>query len=374
MRCVAILLAAGSGERFGRDKLELRVDGKPLWRHSLETFRMHPLVDEVGIVTREDKVQMLSEEAPEADWVVEGGKTRRESGACGLAAVGERSDILVLFHDAARPWVSPELVTRVIEAATEHGAAFPGLTPADTVKQNVDGKWMTLPRGHLALAQTPQAARADWYRQAFAAGDEATDDMALLEAQGFPVTAVEGDPRNRKITHPTDLDTMDLFHQPSDIRTGMGYDIHPFSNDASRPCWLGGLEFPGERALAGHSDADVALHALVDALLGAAGLGDIGEHYPPTEAELKDRNSAFFVTETVHQLRSRGWEILNADIALVAERPKIGPRRPEMRQRLAELLEISAERVNVKATTNEKLGAIGREEGVAALATVLIRR
>lgn len=359
----AILVASGRSVRFGSDKLELDCRGLRVWERSFRALLDAGAVDSVGVVTRPEKVVGVLGQFPEMGFVVSGGKTRDESVRRGLAAVPDGYEF-VLVHDAARPYVSAELIHRVIEGVREHGAVYPGVRVVDTIRMGGE----LLERSLLVAAQTPQAARLDWLRVAMENPAELTDEMAYLQAAGFEAVAVEGDPANRKITNPGDLVT------EMEFRTGFGYDVHRFSEDADRPLWLGGVEFDDRPGLEGHSDADALLHAIVDALLGAAALGDIGVHYPPSDPQWKNCASVRFVQETGCLLNKEGWRIVNVDATVVAERPRVMARAAEIREVISEALGISVDRVSVKATTNEKLGAIGNSEGIAGYAVATICR
>jgi 2-C-methyl-D-erythritol 4-phosphate cytidylyltransferase/2-C-methyl-D-erythritol 2,4-cyclodiphosphate synthase len=285
----------------------------------------------------------------------------------------------VLVHDAARPLATSRLVDAVIAATVEHGAAIPALPVPDTVKQLDDagGVERTLDRARLRLAQTPQGSRTDWLVAALddarSAGVEVTDESAALECAGRPVNVVAGDSRNRKITTAEDLETMrqDQGRVP-ELRVGSGFDIHRI--DASRPLVLGGLVFPGEPGLAGHSDADVVLHAVMDALLGAACLGDIGHLFPPEDPAFAGADSTGLATEVAARLQQAGFEVVNLDITLLAERPRIRDRATEMRGAIGDCLGVDTDRIGLKATTLEKLGSLGRSEGIACQAVALIHR
>lgn len=377
MGCFALILAAGRSSRFGRDKLDLPLGGKPVWRWSVDTFGSHPQVDGLGIVTQEKHVERLRTELSNAAFVVSGGSSRMDSVRTGLAAVPNGVET-VLIHDAARPFVSDRLIDDVLEAARRTGAAWPGLPPADTVRQAEPIGFTTLDRGRLYIAQTPQAAALELLRKAYAAAtDESTDDIQLLERIGIASERVQGDPECFKIT------TQQDYHQAlakigasrvMETRTGFGYDIHAFSTDPDRPLRLGGILFEERPGLEGHSDADVLIHAVVDALLGAAGLGDIGMHYPPGDARWKNAGSALFLSETAGRLEREGWRIAHIDCSVVAEKPRILPHREEICKAIAAALGSEVDIVSVKATTNERLGAIGREEGIAAFAVATIAR
>lgn len=365
---VGLLAAAGRSERFGSDKLRREVGGDPVWLKSFRALESHPEVDGVVVVCAAGQEEEMRRLAPSTLAVVPGGASRQESVKCGLDALPANAEI-VLIHDAARPWVSGEVISRVIAGVREHGAAYPGVPVTDTIRQT-DGA--TLDRSQLLAVQTPQGFRVDLIRQAHAEAPEgATDDIMLLESVGVKALAVEGDPANVKITHPTDLP----MNEPRQYRTGLGYDVHRFSEDPNRPLWLGGIEFADDKpGLEGHSDADALLHAVVDSLLGAAGMGDIGEHYPNTDPRWKDVPSSLFLRETANRLEAEGWTIEHIDVAVLAERPKILPRRTEMIAHIAGEIGVTINRVSVKATTNEGLGAIGRSEGIAAFATATLSR
>lgn len=362
-RVFAILAASGGSSRFGADKLELDCSGEPVWLKSYRALAESRYIDAVGVVTQAQKVARVLAQAPGAAFVVTGGATRDESVRRGLEAVPEGYEF-VLVHDAARPFLSDEVIGRVVEAIRRTGAAYPAVPVTDTVR--LDGG--LLDRSRLLAAQTPQGARLDWLRAAMQSPSSLTDEAAYLQAAGRPVEPVAGDPANKKITYPGDT----LMEQ--ETRTGFGYDIHRFSNDPARPMWLGGVEFNDRPGLEGHSDADALLHAVVDALLGAASLGDIGVHYPPSDPQWKNCPSIRFLTETGILLSQAGWRISNIDATVVAERPRVMPRAAEIRQTIADALGIEVSRVSVKATTNEGLGAIGNSEGIAGYAVATIRR
>ncbi|MBX3096457.1 MAG: 2-C-methyl-D-erythritol 2,4-cyclodiphosphate synthase [Fimbriimonadaceae bacterium] len=364
-----VIVAGGSSVRFGADKLWMKLpDGRPLWRASIDTLGAMPVWNQKILVVPNGKsaefLSLLSK-----DWrVVVGGSNRLESVRAGVEAVPEEVQY-VAVHDAARPFVSVELASRVIEAVHSCAGAYPSVSVTDTVHWEQSGNTATPPRAELWAAQTPQVVdRALWLRAADEVAD-ATDDVGLLASAGHRITRVEGDPMNKKITTPSDLNDLQW-----ETRTGWGYDIHQFSTDPARPMWLGGIEFDDRPGLDGHSDADVLLHAAVDALLGAAGMGDIGHHYPPTESEWKNCSSRRFLVETGHRLRSSGWSIVNLDLTVVGERPRIHPRRGEVVAAIAADLALPVMRVNLKATTNERLGALGRGEGLAAMAVATITR
>ncbi len=374
MTFCAILLAAGKSERFGKDKLLLRLGDKPVWKHSFDQLVRHPDVEAVGIVCSLELEEWARKLAPEACFLTRGGATRQESAQLGFNAAPERFDG-VLFHDAARPFLTGALISRVIEAVRKQRAAGPALPVIDTIKQIEDGKVRTLDRGALVAVQTPQGAPRQLLERAFRlAGGPYSDEMSMLEALGETPTLVAGDPRNVKITNALDFEVATRTLLGCESRTGIGYDIHAFSPDPARPLFLGGVQFPEERGLQGHSDADALLHAIVDALLGAAALGDIGVRYPPSDMQWKNARSTLFLKETALAVRNEGWNIVHIDATVLAESPKIMKMRDQICQAVAEVLNIEHNRVNVKATTNERLGAVGRGEGIAAFAVATLSR
>lgn len=365
MRCFAIILAAGKGERMGFDKVRYSLRGKPIWRYSYDTFRSHPRIEGVGVVG--------DVETDDATFVRPGGATRSDSSRIGLEAVPEWADI-VLIHDAARPFVTHAVIDRVIECVETRGPATPGIPSPDTIKQVRDESVTTLVRSELFATQTPQGALREQLLSLYRDNkQEFTDDMAVLENSGIETFIVPGDPNNFKVTTPEDLVRAGAVLGPAEIRTGLGFDIHRFSTEPDRPLWLGGVQFEGEVGLEGHSDADVVLHAVVDALLGAASQGDIGCLYPNTDPQWKNFPSIRFVQDTKALLDRNGWQVVNVDIAVIAEKPKIMKRALEIREAIARALECDLSRISIKATTNEQLGSLGRGEGISAYATATIR-
>ena len=361
---VAAILCAGTGARFGGDKLALLVQGKPVWRWSYDAYAGHPSIDRTILVGSESNLDGLAAVGE----AFLGGATRQASALAALRAAGD-AGILVL-HDGARPFVAPDLIARTVEAARRDGAAAAAVPVTDTIKRLEEGRLTTLDRTRLWAMQTPQAARIPLLRQAHeAALGDATDDVALLEAIGVHATLVEGDPQNMKITTQADL-----LRLPGETRTGMGYDVHSFSPDPARVLMLGGVAFPDHPALDGHSDADALLHAATDALLGAASLGDIGVHFPPSDERWRGMASLHFLGHAARLLREGGWHVVNLDMTVIAESPKVMKRASEIRETVAKALGVEAERVSLKATTNERMGFVGRGEGIAALALATIRR
>jgi 2-C-methyl-D-erythritol 4-phosphate cytidylyltransferase/2-C-methyl-D-erythritol 2,4-cyclodiphosphate synthase len=311
---------------------------------------------------------------------VHGGASRQASVCAGLEALEPHGPDLVLVHDAARPFASAALVARAIAAAQTSGAAIPVIGVADTVK-TVDAEGCvtgTVDRAHLRLVQTPQAfgfaALLDAHRLAKAAGrDDFTDDAALAEWAGLTVTTFEGEAGNVKLTTNDDFTRAEATKLAalSDVRTGFGFDVHQFGDGDH--VMLGGVRIPHPRGLSGHSDADVVLHALVDAILGALADGDIGVHFPPTDPQWRGASSDRFLAFAVDRLRARGGRIAHLDVTVVCEAPRVGPHRDAIRARIAEIVGVGVERVGVKATTSEKMGFTGRGEGMAAFANATVR-
>lgn len=379
-----ILPAAGKGTRLGQVKQYLEVGGVPLLvRSALQALACDEVQGIVVAVPEGDEGivrEMLASHGitEKCFAVVAGGKERADSVRAALAAIPAGVP-LVAIHDAARPFASAELFSRVLAAARASGAAAAALPCTDTVKQTAEPGASradaTLDRRRLWLAQTPQAFRVDLLRSAYqtlgSEASRATDEASMIEAIGHGVELVPGEKNNFKVTDMDDLArARSLVEAP--VAVGFGYDVHAYQE--GRPCILGGIEFPGEVGLAGHSDADAGLHAVMDAILGAAGLGDIGQHFPDTDDRFRGADSGKLLEEVVRRAAEGGFKVSNVDLTLVAARPKIGPRREEMRKRIATLLGIREERVNVKATTTEGLGFVGRREGLAAQAVVLLSR
>lgn len=373
MKVCAVILAAGKGERFGSDKTQAWVGGVPVWRRSFEVFLSHPLVSGVGIVGSPTNIAAMRAGAPEALFVIQGGENRQESSLFGVAAVPAQFDI-VLIHDAARPFVNHETITSVVRAIETRGAAAAAVSSVDTLRQKHLNGWQLVDRTAVVGMQTPQGALRELLLTAHqTAAQVYTDEMELIAALGHPFEVVAGDPRAFKITTPEDLERARGMLGGVEIRTGLGYDIHSFSTDPERPMFLGGVRFEGP-GLDGHSDADVIIHAVVDALLGAAALGDIGQHFPNTDPRWKGEPSSTFLHHAASLLKEGGWEVVNVDISVLAEHPKVMPKALEIREELARQIGLTSDRVSLKATTNERLGAIGRGEGIAAFAVATIKR
>lgn len=378
-KVAGIVAAGGSGARAGVAKQWLVLGGETVLRRAARALAACPLVDEIVAVVPPGEVSRGAAEISglgRPARAVAGGVARADSVRNGLDAVEESA--LVLVHDAARPFATPDLVARVAEAAARDGAALAALPVTDTVKRAAGENDLrvaeTLDRRTLWLAQTPQGFRRDLllraYREAGAEAAAATDECSLVERLGAPVTLVPGEAGNFKITGPADVERARAALE-APVAMGVGYDTHRFS--AGRRLVLGGVEFEGD-GLLGYSDADVCAHAIGDAILGAAGLGDLGRHFPDTDPRWKGVSSLVLLREIARKAAERGWRVGNADVTLAAKRPKIAPRAEEMRARLAEALGVSPAQVNVKATTGEGMGFVGREEGIAAHAVALLVR
>jgi 2-C-methyl-D-erythritol 4-phosphate cytidylyltransferase/2-C-methyl-D-erythritol 2,4-cyclodiphosphate synthase len=375
MRIAAILVAAGTGSRFGAEtpKQFLMLGGLPVIRRAA-----------LALLDHVTWLQPVGEAAPIAAALaglthlppVPGGATRQASVAAGLEALAPLAPDLVLVHDAARPLIPSGTIEAVIAALEQAPGAIPAVPVADTLKRAEDARIATtVPRAGLFRAQTPQGFRFPVLLALHraAAGSEATDDAALLEQAGEAVLLVPGGEDNIKLTYQEDLVRLERALSASLVpRVGTGFDVHAFA--AGRPLVLCGVTVPHERGLAGHSDADVGIHALCDAIYGALAEGDIGRHFPPSEASWKDADSARFLRHAAGRIAARGGLLANVDITLICERPKITPHAPAMITRLAELLGVPTGCVSVKATTTERLGFTGRGEGIAAqaVATVLL--
>jgi 2-C-methyl-D-erythritol 4-phosphate cytidylyltransferase/2-C-methyl-D-erythritol 2,4-cyclodiphosphate synthase len=383
-RTAAILVAAGRGLRAGAGgpKQYRSIGGQTVIFRAMEPFCRHPQVSAVQPVLNPDDIAMFNDavqglqHAPAA----KGGATRQASVHAGLEALAPLKPDVVLIHDAARPFVSAALISRAIKAASTAGAAIPAIPVADTIKLvDASGNIEATPeRARLRIAQTPQAFRFDVileaHRRAAREGrNDFTDDAGLAEWAGLTVATFEGDAANMKLTTPEDFvrEEARLASQLGDVRTGTGYDVHAFGD--GNHLMICGVRVPHNRGFLAHSDGDVGLHALVDAILGALADGDIGSHFPPSDPKWKGAASDKFLKYAVDRVTARGGRISNLEVTLICERPKIGPLRDTMRQRIAEITGLNVSRVAVKATTSERLGFTGREEGIAATACTTIR-
>ncbi len=367
----AIIVAAGASRRMGFDKLSYRLpDGRTVLETSCALFAAHPAVDELVLVAGGNRPQCeaIAAACPKPCTVVQGGATRADSVCSGLAAAKGQ---LVAIHDAARPFASAEIITAALQAAAECGAAAPAVPVKDTIKiADQDGKVVATPdRAMLYAVQTPQCFDRALYLQALEAvnGEKAslvTDDCSLFELAGLPVTLTAGDYANLKITTQEDL------QKEKTMRIGHGYDVHRLVED--RKLILGGVEVPYEKGLLGHSDADVLLHAVMDAVLGAAALGDIGQHFPDTDPAYKGADSLALTREVAKIIAAHGYKVGNIDATILCQRPKLAPHIPAMRQNIADAFGLPLDAVSVKATTEEHLGFTGEGLGIAAHAVALI--
>jgi 2-C-methyl-D-erythritol 4-phosphate cytidylyltransferase/2-C-methyl-D-erythritol 2,4-cyclodiphosphate synthase len=378
--CIALIVAAGRGHRFGGElpKQYRLLGGRPLLWYSAAAFSRHPGITAVRAVIHPDDHELYAR-ATEGLCLLEpvmGGIERQDSARLGLESLAPLGPERVLIHDAARPRPGDALIQRTIDALDRWAGAIPALPVTDTLKRAAsDGPITgTVDRAGLWRAQTPQAFRYVDILAAHraAAGRALTDDAAVAEAAGLVIGHVMGSEDNIKVTTEDDLRRAGVESGAhSDVRTGLGFDVHRFGPGQS--VWLCGLEIPHGHGLVGHSDADVGLHAATDALLGAIGAGDIGMHFPPSDPQWRGAPSHVFLKRAADLIAERGGAILNLDITIIAERPKVGPHRERMVERVAAILGLPASRVSVKATTTERLGFAGREEGMAAQAVATVR-
>ncbi len=379
--CIALIVAAGSGSRFGgkMPKQYCLLSGMSVLRRSVLAFLNHPLVDGVQVVINPAHRDMYDEAVGDLGLPdpVAGGKTRQESVLNGLEALAKAGKVgYVMIHDGARPLVDAATITASRRSLDTAKGSIAAEKVVDTLKKGDGGVIVdTVDRSNLWRAYTPQSFHFDVILQAHrsVAGMQLTDDASVAEKMGIPVTLVPSNSDNMKITNPDDLGraARALGQDYGDIRTGMGFDVHRLV--PGKEIILCGVHIPHAFSCEGHSDADVALHALVDAILGAIGGGDIGKHFPPSDPQWKGADSARFVKHAVGMVAEKGGIIGNVDITLMCEAPRIGPHREAMVARVAELLEIAPERVSIKATTTEKLGFTGRGEGIAAHAIATVR-
>jgi 2-C-methyl-D-erythritol 4-phosphate cytidylyltransferase/2-C-methyl-D-erythritol 2,4-cyclodiphosphate synthase len=381
----AVVVAAGRGERAGGSlpKQYRPIGGEPMIRLTLRAFVDHPRIDFVQPVINSSDQTIYQQAIAGLESLlpaVTGGATRQASVRAGLEALAPRAPGLVLIHDAARPFVSDGLIERAMAAGRITAAAVPGIALADTVK-SIDDRAVvieTLDRSRLRIVQTPQAfafaSILEAHRKAAAAGrDSFTDDAALAEWAGQRVSMFEGEAANVKVTTNDDFARAEMtqLERLSDLRTGNGFDVHAFTDGDH--VMLAGVRIPHSRGVSGHSDADVALHALVDAILGALAEGDIGTHFPPSDPQWKGASSDRFLAFACNRVRARHGMIAHLDVTVVCEAPRLSPHRDAMRARIAAIADVPVNRVAVKATTSEKLGFAGRGEGIFAMATATIR-
>ena len=390
MSVAALIVAAGRGARAasesGRPKQYCRIGGMPLLTRTIAAFAKHPGVGDLLVVIHPDDRELYADASrPFSARLrppVHGGARRQDSVRLGLEALSSAPPKSVLIHDAARPFVDAPLIDRVIDALDAHDGALPCLPVTDTLKRAQGGRITgTVERDQLYRAQTPQGFRFDAILAAHRAasaqtGREFTDDAGVAEWFGLAVALVEGSEENRKLTTVEDLRMADEMLRSDGagpqrtVRVATGYDVHGFGpGDAVILC---GVKIPHAKKLSGHSDADVALHALTDALLGVIAEGDIGMHFPPSDARWRGAPSELFLKHAASLLRERGGTIVHVDVTLICEAPRIGPYREPMREAVAKMLGLDVSQVSIKATTNEGLGFIGRGEGIAAMATATV--
>ena len=372
-KTAALIVAAGQGTRVGGTvpKQFVPLAGKPMLAHSFAALSSHPAIDSVVVVIGEGQECALHEALGSVPFVI-GGPSRRESVANGLAAItAER----VLIHDAARPFLSHTVIDALLAALETHEGALPALPVADTLARGSEALGETVPREGLIRVQTPQAFHTATIREAHSAWPadrEATDDAQMVRAIGRAVAIDTGDIALEKITHPADYAAAELRYAAAlRVRTAQGYDVHRLA--AGEELWLGGVRIPHDKGLLGHSDADVALHAITDALLGTIAAGDIGMHFPPSDPAWRGAASARFLEHAAGLIAARGGIIDFIDLTIICETPKIGPHRKAIRASIAVVLQISESLVSVKATTTERLGFTGRGEGMAAQAIATVR-
>ncbi|MNU30633.1 Bifunctional enzyme IspD/IspF [compost metagenome] len=374
MGFAAIVVAAGSGSRAGGDKQWRAVGDRPMVRWSLEALLAAGADSVIVVIAPGAETRAAEALAGLSGWqAVVGGATRAASVQAGLAALEQPDDMPVLIHDAARPFLSATVIERLLDALNDAEGALPALPVADSLRRGVEGLVIGgVERDGLWRAQTPQAFRLKTIRDAYAAWADTeapTDEAAVVERAGGRVRLVEGDARLMKLTYPEDFSMAEAL-LPKIFRTGQGFDVHRWGPGTS--VWLCGVEIPHDQTLIGHSDADAGLHALTDAILGAIADGDIGDHFPPTDPRWKGASSDRFLVYAAERVTARGGRIVNVDVTLICEQPKVKPHRQAMRERLAELLSLPLDAVSVKATTTEALGFTGRGEGLAAQAAVSV--
>jgi 2-C-methyl-D-erythritol 4-phosphate cytidylyltransferase/2-C-methyl-D-erythritol 2,4-cyclodiphosphate synthase len=376
----AIIAAGGRGERFGagRPKQLLTLGGVPILERSVNALLGHARIQDLVVALPPELAAAPPDYLRGRDKpvvVVEGGVRRQDSVALAFARVPVRADIVVI-HDAARPLVSASLIERTVSAAAEDGAAVAAMRATDTVKRgDAEGRVIeTLPRQHVYLAQTPQAFRVDVLRDALALAVDATDEATLAERAGHRVRLVEGEATNVEITTPADLSAAEraVGAGAPAVRIGQGYDLHRLVQ--GRPLVLGGVTIPFDLGLMGHSDADIVCHAVTDAVLGAAGLGDIGRHFPDTDPRWSGADSVALLAAACALVREAGYGVINVDVTVIAERPKLAPHAEAMRRNLAGALGCDVAQVSVKAKTNEGVESMGAGTSMAAHAVALIAR
>ncbi len=389
MRTVAIIPAGGVGKRLKaqRAKQYLLLDDVPVLVHTLKVFQQAKVIDEIILVLPPDDVASAQEQLinkyglTKITAVVAGGKERQDSVRNGFAAITGECDIVVI-HDAVRPFVTKEMINQVVAAVKSFEAASVGVKAKDTIKETKKDNLVaaTIPRQNLWLTQTPQAFKFDLLKKAYTAAYRdkyyGTDDASLVERIGAKVIMIEGCYENIKITTPEDLILAEALMKKKsgemNFRNGFGYDIHRFAK--GRRLILGGVEIPFDRGLQGHSDADALIHAICDALLGASGCGDIGRHFPDTDSAYKDISSIILLKRVKKIIAEKGFSINNIDATVIMEKPKLAPYATQIVSNIARALDITETSVNIKAKTNESIGFIGRNEGVAVFAVATVKK
>jgi 2-C-methyl-D-erythritol 4-phosphate cytidylyltransferase/2-C-methyl-D-erythritol 2,4-cyclodiphosphate synthase len=375
MTTTALIVAAGKGERLGGGlpKQYRLLGGKPMLRRAVEALIGHPAIARVRVVIGkgQEELARAAVSGLNVGDLIEGGAERADSVRAGLWRIEGDA---VLVHDAARPFCPPQVVDRLLAPLEFFDGAAPVLPVGDTLARAADTLGDAVDRRGIVRIQTPQAFRLAALRSAYDrwTGEAPTDETTVARAAGLSVAAVQGDPALEKVTTEADFARAeDWLAARMTTRTGIGFDVHAFAGEG--PIMMGGIAIPHFRGLAGHSDADVLLHAVTDALLGAAGLGDIGQHFPPSEGQWKGASSDLFLAHAVSLIRDRGGIIDHVDCTIVCEEPKVGPHRLEMKRKVAAILQVKDEQVSIKATTTEGLGFTGRREGIAAQAVANIR-
>lgn len=380
IRNAAIIVAAGRGQRVGGEipKQYLEVGGVPILRRTVEVFLNHPNIDHIQVIIHPDDKNLYDQALNGLDLPapIFGGETRQQSVLNGLEAISDKMPEYVFIHDAARPFLDHKIIDDLIDVVEVSGAVIPALKVTDTIKyMGTDKIDSTLDRNYLYRAQTPQTFR---YKAIFMAhrrfeNENMTDDSSIAEKSGLKVRIIEGSENNFKITTSEDLKKAEMMAAKTytDIRTGYGVDVHAF--DKGDHVILGGVKIPHTHSLKGHSDADVALHALTDALLGSLALGDIGDHFPPSDKKWKGVSSDVFLRHAADLIYQQDGVIAHVDLTIICETPKIGPHREKIRDKISEIIDLDIARVSVKATTTEKLGFTGKGEGIMAQAVATVR-
>lgn len=377
-KIIALIVAAGTGERLGTSipKQYLKLDNKTTIEHSIAKFKTHPLVNNICVVINREHEKLFKEIFGDDVGYCFGGKERNNSVKFGLEHIASQNPDYVLIHDAARPFVEKSTISKAITLLKKHDAVLVASKVVDTIKKSSNQVIEhTVPREQLFAAQTPQcfafnkilALHQKYQHEIF------TDDCALFERENLPVTILEASRNNFKITTEEDFLTAKIMgNNMTKTKTGIGFDVHKFTKNKESSIILCGIKIPCKYSIIAHSDGDVALHAITDALLGTIGAGDIGYYFPPTEAKWKNADSRIFLEHAIKLIHEKGGSIVNIDLIIIGQQPKINPYRNKLTENLAKLCELPIEDVNIKATTTEKLGYLGREEGIAcqAVATV----